>query len=44
MVVERTTDGWFIIAPWMETPVRGDTFEDAYWEARRAAFAPGRRR
>ncbi len=34
MVVEMDEHGsWVILAPWLDTPVTGDSFFDAYWEA-----------
>ncbi len=33
MHVTRVDDGYHITAPWLEAPVWGATFEEAYWLA-----------
>lgn len=35
MVVSLIDRRWYIEAPWLDDPVEGDTFEDAYAEALR---------
>lgn len=38
MIFEETQGRVYVIAPWLDEPLSGSNFEEAYWAAREALF------